>query len=409
MLRRVLRRVLEDAGWFCQDAHDLATAVERLGSDRFDVLLTDIHVGRRTAHVLTEKLASMKAGIPVVAMSGAASRADLVRLLRAGVDDFLEKPFDPDELVEVLDRAVGRVRGTSPGADDDSSEEEELVGRFDTVEEAVSGLRTWKWELPALGDASERILELMKDEQREVGPVLDLVTSDPAFVARILHAANATQVAGGRRVERPRDACIRLGNRRVLTLAQETVLMPLVSGLKGGLEDEADDLWSQILASSRGARLLAEVVDYPDPDQAAFAALMHDVGEIAVLRAWGQLAPLGSKGKLREVSRSLHEKAGGAVLKGWGCSAWLVDLASSHHGASLKPRSVGDRQLRDLVEAAWLGARHAGFTYLGREAESEGRALEAALDRLGLGQRMLDEVFSNVRRELAESQAEGDS
>ena len=81
MLRRVLRRVLEDAGWFCQDAHDLATAVERLGSDRFDVLLTDIHVGRRTAHVLTEKLASMNAGIPVVAMSGAASRTDLVRLL----------------------------------------------------------------------------------------------------------------------------------------------------------------------------------------------------------------------------------------------------------------------------------------------------------------------------------------
>ena len=427
MLRRVLRRVLEDAGWLCRDAHDLASAVERLGSERFDVVLTDIHVGRRTAHVLTEKLASMETGIPVVAMSGAASRSDLIRLLRAGVDDFLEKPFDPDDLVEVLERSARRGRATSAPSNvgvasneedgdgsreedgDGSSGEEILVRRVETVEEAVQVLRTWEWELPALGDASERIVELMKDEQREVGPVLELVRSEPAFVTRVLHAANATQVAGGRRIERPREACIRLGNRRVLTLAQETVLMPLVSGLQGGLEAEAADLWSQILASSRGARHLAVAVDYLDPDQAAFAALMHDVGEIAVLRAWGQVAPLGSNGKLREVSHDLHEKAGGAVLKGWGCPAWLVELASSHHGASLKPRSFGERQLRDLVESAWLGARRAGFTYLDREVESEEHALEAALDRLGLGQRMLDEVFSNVRRELASPQGESAS
>mgnify|MGYP001800927835 CR=1 FL=1 len=50
--------------------------------------------------------------VPVVMRSGSEQSADRVRCLRLGADDFVVKPFNPEELRARLDNLLRRIRRT---------------------------------------------------------------------------------------------------------------------------------------------------------------------------------------------------------------------------------------------------------------------------------------------------------
>jgi CheY-like chemotaxis protein len=85
-----------------------ALAVTRL--HRPDVVVTDIMMPKRSG---LEVVAELKgdpatAAIPVVLVSAKALASDVRAGREAGADDYVTKPFDPDDLLKRVDRLVGR-------------------------------------------------------------------------------------------------------------------------------------------------------------------------------------------------------------------------------------------------------------------------------------------------------------
>ena len=94
--------------------------VETFGSAR-DLLEADIqrHVGCLVLDVrmpgmsgldLQEKLSSAKTPLPVIFVTGHGTVPMSVRAMKAGAVDFLQKPFEEQDLLDAINRAIARQR-----------------------------------------------------------------------------------------------------------------------------------------------------------------------------------------------------------------------------------------------------------------------------------------------------------
>jgi two-component system C4-dicarboxylate transport response regulator DctD len=75
-----------------------------------DVLVTDIRMPGLDGIAVLEGVLRLDPDTPVVLLTGHGDIALAVKAMRAGAHDFLEKPYDADHLVAVLDRAIAQRR-----------------------------------------------------------------------------------------------------------------------------------------------------------------------------------------------------------------------------------------------------------------------------------------------------------
>ncbi|MFW5680668.1 MAG: response regulator transcription factor [Pseudomonadota bacterium] len=77
----------------------------------FDILLMDLRLPDLDGVDVVRRMRAMHMAVPVLVLSGVDSREEKVRALLAGADDYMTKPFDPDELVARVQAIVRRSKG----------------------------------------------------------------------------------------------------------------------------------------------------------------------------------------------------------------------------------------------------------------------------------------------------------
>jgi len=84
--------------------------LEMLAGRRFDLALVDIKMPGVDGIELQAKLREIDPSMPVIIMTGFASVETAVRALKNGAYDYITKPFDPDELVHLVNKAISHRR-----------------------------------------------------------------------------------------------------------------------------------------------------------------------------------------------------------------------------------------------------------------------------------------------------------
>lgn len=110
-----LARGLREAGYAIEIAHDGMEGAELGGDPRFDALVADRVLPRMDALQLVEFLRRAGHEVPVLVVSDLVDVDDRVRLLRAGADDYIAKPYAVAEVIARLE-AVLRRREKSAAA-----------------------------------------------------------------------------------------------------------------------------------------------------------------------------------------------------------------------------------------------------------------------------------------------------
>jgi signal transduction histidine kinase/ActR/RegA family two-component response regulator len=107
-----LALVLEAFGYEVRTAYDSAAALDALRAFAPDAAILDIGLPGMDGYALAGKFAEApgNARPRLVALTGYGTQQDRDRALRAGFDDHLVKPVDPEHLVAALDRALARGR-----------------------------------------------------------------------------------------------------------------------------------------------------------------------------------------------------------------------------------------------------------------------------------------------------------
>ena len=109
-LRESAREWLTLSGFSAEAAADAPSALKTLRQADFDALITDIRMPGTDGMTLMRSALESDPGLPVILLTGHGDVALAVEAMRAGAHDFLEKPYDADHLVAIIDRAVAARR-----------------------------------------------------------------------------------------------------------------------------------------------------------------------------------------------------------------------------------------------------------------------------------------------------------
>ncbi len=105
-LRRVLEFQLDEAGYNVLTAQDGAEALEIFTNDDFDCVITDLRMPKLSGLELLEKIKAEDAEIPVIVITAFGEVETAVTAMKAGAFDYINKPFNRDEILLTLERAL---------------------------------------------------------------------------------------------------------------------------------------------------------------------------------------------------------------------------------------------------------------------------------------------------------------
>lgn len=128
-MRVVLHAMLKKKGYQVSEAADGLEALEHLGKEVIDVIVTDLKMPRLNGLGLLEGVKTRHPEIPVIIITAHGTIETAVDALKKGAFDYITKPFDQAELISVIDKAI-RTRIKNH---DELILAEEEIGRYGIV------------------------------------------------------------------------------------------------------------------------------------------------------------------------------------------------------------------------------------------------------------------------------------
>ena len=161
-----------------------SAALEQLASEDVDVVVTDVRMRGLDGIQLCDRLREARPDVPVLVITAFGSLDTAVAAIRAGAFDFLAKPFEIEELVFRLDRAlqhrrlseeVKRLRATQRPHVEELSGESEVMGRLRELVARVAPNDSPVLILGETGSGKERVARALHQHGlRPAGPFVAL-------------------------------------------------------------------------------------------------------------------------------------------------------------------------------------------------------------------------------------------
>ncbi len=229
-------RMLEKRGHRVTVASDGAQALQELHKAKFDLALMDVQMpvmdGLQTTQAIRKDEESKGSHLPIIAMTAHARDSDSDRCRAVGMDDFISKPINADELVELVERylpatpppTIGLPPVAAPGGNGKVFDRCEALRRMGGDEDLLADLAG-----VFLKDYSQQVANIRNAMQQSDCPGIERAAHTLKGSVAAFGAGRATQVV------LQLETSARSGDlgecRRLLTL-----LEPEVDALKSELQ-----------------------------------------------------------------------------------------------------------------------------------------------------------------------------
>lgn len=109
-VRDSLRWLLEGSGFSVRTFPSAESFLQSYSPDQFAVLVLDVRMGGMSGIELHDQLLRQQADIPLIFMTGHGDVGMAVSRMKLGAVDFLEKPFDDQMLINIVESAFERAK-----------------------------------------------------------------------------------------------------------------------------------------------------------------------------------------------------------------------------------------------------------------------------------------------------------
>ncbi|MEA2085334.1 MAG: HDOD domain-containing protein [Thermodesulfobacteriota bacterium] len=197
-------------------------------------------------------------------------------------------------------------------------------------------------ELPTLPAVAIKLLEIIQDERSSASDLAKVVESEPAITARLLKIVNSAAYGFQRKISSVNRAVTLLGFSTVRGLAIGVTLFDQLISPHRKRGFDPIFFWQHCLSVAGLCRAFAEATNYPNPEEAYVAGLLHDVGKI-IMNANGRISyadfvknssnadgDLTIEGEQKVIGIS-HDKLGAYFCNAWNLPERLVYAVLLHH------------------------------------------------------------------------------
>lgn len=220
--------------------------------------------------------------------------------------------------------------------------------------------------LDPLPVTTQRLMEVLDEEDTPFGEIVGIVEHDAAVAANVLRIANSSMLASRFPITEMRAAVIRLG----LDMLLQIVIGDYMRGIvrDAPMYDLSEhDLWLHSAVSGIAVRQISEICG-PErvPGRAGIAALVHDIGKLVIVRELEadvrriQRVCEERQAPFVEIERELfgcdHAEVGAALAREWKFPDEVTLAIALHH----EPRVEQPSPVLDAVVLANLVAKSAG-------------------------------------------------
>ena len=154
---------LERQGYTVEQAGGGREALEALELNTFNLVLTDIVMNDVNGIALLERIHALQPNLPVVMVTAVHDISIAIDSMRRGAYDYLLKPFEREQLLHTVERALSHRQALEETQNYHQSLEEMVRARTEMLRHAMEDLEhSYDVTLEALGDALD-----LKDSETE--------------------------------------------------------------------------------------------------------------------------------------------------------------------------------------------------------------------------------------------------
>ena len=106
-VRRVLGTLLEQADWATTRAESGEQALDLVRAQDPDIVITDLKMPGMDGMELLGRIRTSFPEIPVIMLTAHGTVTNAVEAMKLGAHDFITKPFDRDDVVQLVRKALG--------------------------------------------------------------------------------------------------------------------------------------------------------------------------------------------------------------------------------------------------------------------------------------------------------------
>ncbi|MBK6757027.1 MAG: two-component system response regulator OmpR [Moraxellaceae bacterium] len=121
-LRTLLQRFLEEQGYSVKTVPDSSQMDRILARELFSIMVLDFMLPGEDGLAICRRLRAANNSMPIIMLTARGADADRISGLDAGADDYLPKPFNPQELLARIKAVLRRQVRELPGAPSQNAE-----------------------------------------------------------------------------------------------------------------------------------------------------------------------------------------------------------------------------------------------------------------------------------------------
>jgi NtrC-family two-component system response regulator AlgB len=240
---------IQAAGHQAETADSGQVAILKLAEDAYDLAFLDLRLGDEDGLDVLEQIKRQHPKLPVVVFTAYASIASAVAAMRRGAFDYLEKPFTPEHLRQI----IGRVE-----------KQRQLESKIDDLQQQIN--------------LQNPRIELNTSDPRMTGAMDILFRAAPTQAAILLLGENGTGKSVLAREVHRRSNCKEgpFVTVNCPSLSRELLESELFGHVKGAFTGAMRDTWGKVALAESGTLFLDEIGELPLEIQPKLLRLLQE-------------------------------------------------------------------------------------------------------------------------------------